>query len=339
MGRSFQTSTERRSPKMSRLFLAVTCFLLALGTARGSRADAPLTGAEASARVAFADGLRLRDVEHKPQEALQKFKIAHALAATTRTTYELGKTLLVLGQLVDAQRAFAEVDQLPPDPLQTPEGKAAREDAARLKADLEGRIPTISVHVIGASRGEHSHVTIDGTELSDQSLDSPVKVDPGPHTVVSRAGWNSGEDNRSLTVAEGAHEEVTFDVRAGGTAGGFGGRQVLAVTAAAAGALFTIAGGIFALQAMSAKSDSDQHCGAAVGGADPNQCDASGVSSRQDAGSKADTATVLFVLGGAGLAVGAVLWFTAPKREGDKPPSAGVSAALTPAGVLLRGAF
>jgi len=74
---------------------------------------------EDSARIAFTEGLRLRDKEHDPRQALEKFKAAHDLAVTIRTAYELGKTYMMLGSLVEAERLFLEATRLPADSAQS----------------------------------------------------------------------------------------------------------------------------------------------------------------------------------------------------------------------------
>ncbi len=302
--------------------------------APATEAPAPASANETNARAAFADGLRLRDQEHNPRAALESFKVAYRLATTTRTAYELGKTYFVLGQLVEAQKLFVEVDHMPPDPLQTPEGKAARDDAKQKLAELEMSIPTITIKTTGLAPGDAPpRFTLDGEELSAERASHPIKLNPGTHTVTAKRGWH--EKTHTVLLKQGFAEEVSFDFTPSDPALT---RKAIALGVGAAGALVLLAGGVYALGAISAKSESSSHCGAAVGGANDNQCDASGVSSRQSAGSKADTATVLFLVGGAAVGAGVVLWVTAPKTK-EATPQPSVSLGVAPTGLLLRGGF
>jgi hypothetical protein len=87
-------------------------------------------------------------------------------------------------------------------------------------------------------------------------------------------------------------------------------------------------GGIFGLSASSSWSDAQEHCRGTL-------CDQQGVDLRNDAASSATWSTVLFIVGTAATAAGAVLVLTTPKNSKDggirlaplaSPGGAGLSA-------------
>jgi len=110
-------------------------------------------------------------------------------------------------------------------------------------------------------------------------------------------------------------------------------RRWVGVGVAVAGVAGVALGTVFGLSAKSKlnQSNQDNHCDKA------DTCDPTGLALRHDASTAATLSTVMFVVGGVGLAGGAVLYFTAPK------PATTVGLALAPApgggAALLRGSF
>jgi hypothetical protein len=88
-------------------------------------------------------------------------------------------------------------------------------------------------------------------------------------------------------------------------------------------------GTVFGLQATSKWHDAKTHCANY-----PYECDAKGLDLHSSASSKAAVSTVAFIAGGAALAVGAVLWFTA---GGAKPET--VAVGFGPGSAFVRGTF
>ena len=73
------------------------------------------------------------------------------------------------------------------------------------------------------------------------------------------------------------------------------------------------AGTIFGLRAKSIWADAKAHCSTY-----PSACDQAAVNLGQDAKEAGGISTVSFVIGGAGLIGGALLYFTAPKDAPEK---------------------
>ncbi len=324
-----------RSPRFISLCIAVSA--AAIGpTFAPSRALAQTasTSNEEAARSAFADGLRLRDEAKRPVEALPKFAEAYRLAATPITAYELGKTHMAVGNLLEAQSIFVSIGKMPPDPLQSARGKAARDDAKRLATELDSKIPSVAVKIEGVPPGEPMpSVTLDGKPLDPSSIGVLQRVNPGEHTfTLVRA--KGGQRSHTVTTLEGKAELVTFDL--GGGAKLSLDKKTVGLIVGGAGAVGIGLSLVLGASAAATNSSAlDKHCGEAVGGRTANQCDFQGLTDIKSAGRRADMATVLFIVGGAALATGAVLWLTAPPAKGEKSVALGASLG----GLHLQGGF
>src|SRR5258705_12633643 len=77
-----------------------------------AHADEPNAGDRETARIAFADGNKLRD-EGNVRGALEKYKAAFALAPTPVTALEVGRAESDLGQLVEAREVLLRVESIP----------------------------------------------------------------------------------------------------------------------------------------------------------------------------------------------------------------------------------
>jgi hypothetical protein len=104
---------------------------------------------------------------------------------------------------------------------------------------------------------------------------------------------------------------------------------------AGAGVVVLGIGGYLALDATSDYDAADEQCGG-------ESCPAGPFEATQDARSQGTVATVLFVVGGAAIATGALLWFlpTSGSEEGAK--SAGLRVervGVGPGGLSVRGSF
>jgi hypothetical protein len=107
-------------------------------------------------------------------------------------------------------------------------------------------------------------------------------------------------------------------------------QRVIGVAVAGLGLVGIGVGTYFGLSAMSSEKNADKEC-------TPTQCeDQKGLDDSTDAHHKATASNVAFAVGGGLVAVGAVVFFTAPHRSS---PSVGVAPVFAPgfAGVSLGG--
>jgi hypothetical protein len=166
------------------LFLAAT--LLVAGPARADGTDEDVKRATA----AYAEGMDLR-VAGKLDASLESLLRAHRTFPTPVTGLELGRGYLLLGKLLVARDTLASVARIPPRAGESARANSARAEAAGIGASLGERIPRIVFEHAGVA----PVVTVDGARVD--SLDVPLLLDPGAHTVVFNGA------SRELKLAEG----------------------------------------------------------------------------------------------------------------------------------------
>ena len=151
--------------------------------------------------------------------AAEKLAIAYRLAPVPTLGLWLGRALVQLNRLVEAEGYFAEVEamkmadvaerlsQLQSDRL-SPEGlalhQAALEEAKTDRQALRARIPKIKIVVTGA---EGVEIIVDDQVRSD-ALSSNVPLDPGVHRVIVKDG--AREQKREVSLGEG--QTVTVEI-------------------------------------------------------------------------------------------------------------------------------
>jgi hypothetical protein len=183
--------------------LAIALLMLA----NVARADEPSPTDRESARVAFAEGNKLRD-DGNVRGALEKYKAAYALAPTPITALEVGRAEMDLGQLIEAREVMLHVDSMPEGRAESAKAQAARHEASALAARLAGRIPRLTLHVVGAV--EQTTVSVDGVPVPREALTVARVVNPGRHAVLAMAFGHSAQ--QSVDVREGDTREVVLDV-------------------------------------------------------------------------------------------------------------------------------
>ncbi len=185
--------------------LGLAC-LAPLGWSAPARADEPSLADKASARDLFTEAMTLRskgDVE----QALAKFKAAYALWPSPSTGLELGRTHMMLGQLIEARERFLETAKLPPKPTETPAAQEAREEARKLADTLQPKIASLTFKVTGAPPGSSVRITLDGRELPNETLATARKVNPGKHVAIGRAP-GAADVTVEVELGEGEVREV-----------------------------------------------------------------------------------------------------------------------------------
>jgi hypothetical protein len=222
----------------------------------------------------------------------------------------------------------------------------ARESIARAKAaSLEQKLAKIVVVVPPVASASGLSLQRDGVGLGSAQWGLAIPLDPGIHTISAQA---PGRKSWSVTVnlaAEPATLQVTVPVlevdapvaaplplpgSAAPTAGAgessptpshyWNTRRWIGVTAAGAGAIGLIVGGVFSLQAKSSYDASNSgSCNAS------NICSQPGMNDRSHAESLATVATVAMGVGAAALAAGAITFFTATGHPAKLTPVAGAS--------------
>jgi len=308
----------------------ITAGLLFAGEVAAQTPDA-----KASAEILFDEGKALL-VEGKYASACSK------LAESVKLDPGIGAMLYLADCYEkDGRTASAWAEFLEAESVAATRGDR-RSEVARERADaLAPKLSKIVVMVDPQAAGVD--VRRDGIAIGAAQWGTELPIDPGDHVLeASAAGklpWRA-----SVTISAGPSRQVvsvpaladaprdepqTAPPQRSGNS-----QRVVGASLAGVGLLGVGLGAYFGLHASARLSDSnaDGHCNAA------NQCDDLGTEARHDASSSALASTVFFIAGGALLAGGVVLYFTAPRA-----PAAVALGARTTArsgGLLtLSGAF
>jgi len=330
--------------------LAASAFSIALVVAPHARAQAR---DPAAAQALFDQGKKLM-AAGKTIEACPKFVESERLDPGVGTLLNLAACYEATGRNASAWSTFLEGES-----AARAEGNADAARVARSRADaLATQLSKVTINV--------RHPNIPGLEVrrDDSVVGSaqwqlPIPSDPGIHHFrASAPGYKPWQSDVDL---KGAGVTVEVDVPdlevepvppaapaamptpavsapppsapadtsdTPSTSSGLGTQRIFAIAAAGAGIAGVAVGAVFGLKSKSNHDDAAGHCNG-------SSCDAAGVALRSDAISAGNVSTAAWLVGAAGLAGGAVLWFTAnpPKPQPSTQLGLGVGA------ILVRGAF
>jgi hypothetical protein len=312
----------------------------ALSTQSASAQEDPNAAETAAARVIALDGIKLAD-SGRCAEALEKLaraeKLHHALVVLGR----LGECQVAQGKLVEGTENLRRVLREPLAANGSSVLMKARERAQGVLDVAKPRIGALNIAVKGPRDNSGVTVTVDGQPMLVALLDADRPTDPGEHLVEANAvGFLRGSARVNVPAGEkqsvvikletdpnapvagssvGAPPEapgaaprtsttaepstsVALDASSGATRGEPD--RTGAYIAWAAGGAAVVAGSVFGLMAFKGKGDLDGQCS-------DNVCPETS-QDRLDSAKRASTlSTVLFAVGGAGLGLGTVLFFTA----------------------------
>jgi len=184
---------------------ASLCAALALGLlALASPVTAQRASEAVLAREQFRAGVAAAR-EERWEEAAEAFQRSYELSPRPLTLLNLAGAYAQTGRLVESVEAYRMF-------LMERQGVTARmrADAEAQLEDLEPRVPRVRITVLGIAEGDV--VRLDEYELSTASLEQPLPVNPGAHTVaVERPGQEPLVV--PFTTDEGATEDVLVDAR------------------------------------------------------------------------------------------------------------------------------
>ncbi len=328
----------------------VTCILL--GLPHGARADSP--GSDVAATALFDEGRRLMSA-HNYAEACPKLAESERLAPSGGTLLNLAECYEHSGQTASAWAAWKDAAA-----RANAAGKAQAEKMALDRAAaLEPKLARLTVALAPDSDVAGLEIKRDGVTLGRAEYSVPIPVDPGTHVVEARAPKKRALSAQIDVAPKQVDARVvvqladdvpaptpsasTSTVTASPTStplpadrpqssGGGSTQRTIAWITLGAGVVGVAVGSIFGLEA---KSNNDQAL-------QPQNCRTSalctqkGLTLTSDAKDDATASTIAFVIGGAALATGAVLWLTAPTDGGvHVAPAVGRSYG----GAVIAGAF
>jgi hypothetical protein len=128
------------------------------------------------------------------------------------SAYYAGLSLEKLGRLLEAAKLYRKaLDlELPTDPIEvTQMQKRAQQKAKEQLAEVNKRIPTLTLHVEGAPPAKVA-VTVDDVLLPVSSLAKPRPLDPGSHRVEGRCG-DEVVRPPAVKLDEGAEQELVLE--------------------------------------------------------------------------------------------------------------------------------
>lgn len=301
---------------------------------------------DATAAQALFEQARALFAQGRYAEACPKFEESQRLDPGSGTLINLARCYEQIGRHASAWNKYLEAAAAANATGNTRREKEARERAETLRPSLSTLVVDVSAE---GKQVPGLEVRRDGSSVGAPQWGVPIPADVGEHTIVATA---PGHDEwRRVVTVEGPAKSVSVEVPAltpSSAAGpsattavevvpepeltprrGLGTQRVLALIAGGVGVAGIGVGSVFGLKSKSKHDEAEKYCD----GADCT--DPRGVSAGEDAYSAGTLSTVFMVVGGAALAGGAVLWFTAPKREEQPIATVGIG----PGSVQVRGAF
>jgi hypothetical protein len=302
----------------------------------------------AAAEVLFREGKKLLN-EGKLDQACPKLRESYALDPATGALLATALCYERAGKLASAWAAYTEAASRAKQ-----EGQTDREQSARSSADrLEPRLAHLIVEVDGKVDASQVSVNRDGVPLRVAVWGTPIPVDAGTHLITATApGMAKFERQVTSQDGEEIRVSVSFSRDSGNSAaadesdpsapvradvaaapaeapGFWTPLRTTGVVIGAFGVGGLALGGIFSMRALALKDQSERD-----GCLPDNRCTEEGTSTRLDARSNGDLATIA-TIAGAALVTGGVALFVigAP----DEPSSVGVL--IGPTSASLRGSF
>ena len=310
------------------------------------RAEDASAAETAAARALAVEGLKLAQANNCA-EAVPKLERAEKLYHSTVVASRLGECLVSIGRLVEGTEILRKVLREPQSGTPTPALTKALERAQRT---LETATPRIAGLTIKVAAVQDMRIKLDGNVVPSALFDSEVPTDPGEHSIeVTAPGFL--KSTLRLSVTEGEKKSATLTLARDpnapatpvATEQSAATRAVAATPSSAAappsnspagptpaparapnrtaayvslglGAAGVAAGGVLGFLTMQKHKDLKGDC--------PNDvCSPTQQSEIDSAKRLGNMSTIAFGVGGAGLVLGTVLFFTAGPSNVDRAAS------------------
>jgi tetratricopeptide (TPR) repeat protein len=281
---------------------------LALAVISSRPAIAGTPADTATAQALFDEARRLMG-ESRYNEACPKLEESQRIDPGWGTLINLADCHEHLGRTASAWSEFLQVASGSRQAGQSERAQAAKARAAALEARLSKL--TIAVNALNLPAG--FEIKRDQSLVGPAQWGTPVALDPGEHVVEATAPGKRSWRRTIVVGDEGEKNEVYIppleddaprSVESGGFfADGPGVQRMTALALGGVGVLALSAGGYFAIRAMDYDAQSDDDC--------RDYCGPAGTADRRKALDAGNTATVFAIVGGASLAAGAIVYFTA----------------------------
>ena len=275
--------------------------------------------------------------EENHDQALASYRAADAIMGVPTTALGVGRTLIVLGRLLEARDVLEAIASIPQTEAESAPFREARVEALELVGTLNDKIPRLKVNLPHDAR-----VWLNGSPWKITKGMASRDLDPGVHHVrVERSDGSS--IMRTVTLVQGGREElvVANDTRPESppaapakpppapivvaNEGSF--HVPLFVTGAVVAGLGLVVGTSTGVVSLDLASSVDTRC-------DGTRCPADQRADVERATTLAHVSTVSFVVAGAGAALALIAVFVeSPFTE------AGLVVAVGPGSLSLGGSF
>lgn len=308
-------------------------FVLGAGTLLPRAAAAQATD-RVLAEAMFREGRELME-QNKVSEACAKFAESYRLDRALGTLVNLALCHEKDGKIGTAWAEFTDA---------AAEAAAQKDDretfARKHVAALEAELPRLRLVVAPATAALAGvEIQLDGHSLGKAAWAFPLPIDPGEHTLSASAEGKQpfsmrvnvpkglGLTDANVPALEDAPKPVVVESPPIDAPPPSSTQRTLGFIVGGVGAAGLLVGAGFGFSAISLKGDRNDRCNA-----QGTLCDAEGIDKDKQARDAATISTIGFIAGGALLAGGAVLVFTAPKHKK-------VSVGFSPTSIVLGGAF
>jgi len=234
-----------------------------------------------------------------------------------------------MGRLIEAREQAIGVEHSAPIPGEREAYAEARNAAKELEIELETRIPSIKVSLVGGA----ADVTVDGAKLPAALINMTRKINPGKHTIKANDKTIEIElferEAKEVPIEVGtASPPQPLDIKPAPPPAAHGAkRSPVPLVLLISGGVITVGGAVVGritgAMSMSQTSTIKNECGML--------CPPSRKSELDNANTLATISTISFIAAGAGavvLGVGAFLFATGkPAQAGRVRPFIGVAAA------------
>jgi hypothetical protein len=339
--------------------VAIVGFLLGVSlTSARARADTPSHDA-AVAQALFTEGRRLMAAGDY-SAACAKFVDSQSIDPAPGTALNLAACLEKAGRPAAAWTAYKAAEA-----MAKLAGQRTRATLASTKAAaLEAKLCFLTVRVSRASQAPGLEVRVDGEIVAEADWGTALPHDAGGHEVVAsapgRAAWTThldltaGGQNAAVEVpalasepaiappppvpaanTEPAPPKAEDSLASPAPSSHHGAQRTAGLVVGAFGVAGAAFGAVAGLEARSTYDRAKSTCGGSTlcppGSAGPGE--------RDSALRWATASTLGFVVGGAAMAAGAVVFFTAPKESAGSAPAVGIAPASQGTGLSVVGRF
>lgn len=336
----------KRRNRIPGSMLGLFCTVAGLYT-QEARAEDVSAAETATARSLAVEGLKLAQANNCA-DAVPKLERAEKLYHSAVVASRLGECYVNVGRLVEGTELLRKVLREPQPADATP---AMTKALDRAQHTLDAAKPRLAGLTVKVAIVPDMRVKIDGSVVPSALVDTEVPTDPGEHSVeVSAPGFL--KSSARIGVGEGEKKSVTLTLSRDPNAAATPAPTPPAPSAAAivpssthraesaptpppepaappvrepnrtpayvaygVGAAGVVAGGVLGLLTMNRYKDIHSHC--------PNDvCPADQQGNLDSAKRLGTVSTVAFAVGGAGLVLGSVLFFTASPSNVDHADTA-----------------